>query len=211
MEQVYYVHIDGQQSGPYSLSQLRGIGITHDTMIWRSDLPNWVQAATLPEVVEIINVATPPPHGSQQVQQPYTPQESVYPQQQAFPQQQYGPQYPHPQQPYQYGGGNGMLPAGWVNWKGWAIAGTIVGIFSCCLGWIFGLIGVIRATEANTFAKAGMMEQAQEANKSAKTMTLVSVIIGGISLLVIMIYWVALGTVFTALIDNLYSTGMYDY
>lgn len=217
MEQtIYYVHIDGVQRGPFTLSQLEEIGITSETMVWRSDLPNWVKAHSLPEVLEIINRSYQPPQeelppvhppSNPAQEPPYQQPQSQHPYQQQQGVQYPGQQYGQPQQ-YRYGNVNGMLPPGWTNWQGWAIAGTIVGILTCCLGWIFGLIGVIRAVEANTYARAGMMEEAMASNRNAKTMTLISIIVGGLALLVILIYWVALGAVFSNIIN---AVGSYEY
>ena len=51
---VYYIHLNGQQMGPYKIHQLPGLGITADTMVWRSDMPDWVEARTLSELTGVI-------------------------------------------------------------------------------------------------------------------------------------------------------------
>lgn len=45
----YYILIDNEQKGPYTLEELRGRRITPDTLVWRSGLAEWVKASALPE------------------------------------------------------------------------------------------------------------------------------------------------------------------
>lgn len=213
---IYYVHLNGQQQGPYEKSQLYGLGLSHDTMVWRSDLPNWVAAGTLPELADVFQGG-----GYQQPQQPQQPQtgyEQGYGQQgygqqgydQGYGQQNYGNQgygnqgygnqgygnQGYGNQPHNNGynpQGQGAFPPGWTNWMGWAIGGTVAGFLFCCIGMIFGIIGIVKANKANSLAKQGMMMEAEQINKSAKTMTLISVILGAIAFLITIIWFIIVG------------------
>ena len=45
----YYVALDDQVFGPYSLNEVSGLGLTEDTLVCRSDL-EWTNASELPEL-----------------------------------------------------------------------------------------------------------------------------------------------------------------
>lgn len=61
---IYYVILDGQQSGPYSEGELsRLIGqkkITKDTYIWKPGMTDWQTAERLPDVLRLVAL-TPVP------------------------------------------------------------------------------------------------------------------------------------------------------
>jgi hypothetical protein len=75
----YYMHIGGQQVGPYEENELPSHGLTASTMVWREGMPDWVAASQVPELSHLL-----PPS-----QQPPTYQ----------PQPGYGPQQPYGAQP----------------------------------------------------------------------------------------------------------------
>lgn len=166
-ETLYYLHIDGQQKGPFPIHLLISEGLQPDTMVWRPGMQGWVQASSLPELAVLFAPGQPgyqQPFGQQQPYNPYG--------------QQPQPQNPYGQQPYAPNYYRGSYPPGWTNWLGWAIAGTVLGAFTCCLGLIFGIIGIVKANQANTQARVGDYEQAQITNNSAKTWTIVSLVLG---------------------------------
>ncbi|MBQ5992736.1 MAG: DUF4339 domain-containing protein [Bacteroidales bacterium] len=61
---IYYVIMDGQQSGPYTESELaRLIGqkkVTKDTYIWKPGMTDWQTAERLPDVLRLVAL-TPVP------------------------------------------------------------------------------------------------------------------------------------------------------
>lgn len=61
---IYYVIMDGQQSGPYSEGELaRLIGqtkVTKDTYIWKPGMTDWQTAERLPDVLRLVAL-TPVP------------------------------------------------------------------------------------------------------------------------------------------------------
>ncbi len=61
---IYYVIMDGQQSGPYTESEVaRLIGekkVTKDTYIWRPGMTDWQTAEKLPDVLRLVAL-TPVP------------------------------------------------------------------------------------------------------------------------------------------------------
>lgn len=181
-EKIYYVHLNGEQKGPFTLDQLRDIEIKEETMVWRSDLPNWVAAATLEELRPFFIV---PPQPVVPPIEPVQPQPSH---QQPYQQPQQ-PQYAPGSETYGHPNNNqnhvpGTYPPGWTNWLGWAIVGLVLGFFTCCLGLIFGIIATVKASQANSAAKAGDFNVAYPTNDSARTWTIVSLIVGGLGIII---------------------------
>ena len=100
----YYMHIGGQQVGPYEENELPSHGLTASTMVWREGMPDWVAASQVPELSHLL-----PPN-----QQPPTYQQ----------QPSYGPPPGYgPQQPY------GARPPMPDTYLVWAILATLL----CCL------------------------------------------------------------------------------
>lgn len=60
MNQQFYIAVNGQQTGPFSLDDLRTKNIQHDTLIWTEGLDSWTKAAQVAIVKDILK-ATPPP------------------------------------------------------------------------------------------------------------------------------------------------------
>jgi len=55
----YYLHDGAQQTGPFSLDELAQMPLTSTTMIWYKDLDDWQEAATIEELLPIINHPAP--------------------------------------------------------------------------------------------------------------------------------------------------------
>lgn len=199
-EIIYYIHINGEQKGPFNKEALPGLGLKPNSMVWRSDLPNWVEARTLPELVELLNEtswnAAPPQQPPRQAA-PSNP----YPQSQQGGFQTSGP-YCQPQSPG-YGGYQnndaprypGQFPPGWRSWLGWAIVGTIFGGLFTCVGFITGIIGIVYAAQANSDAKLGNMMSAESKNSTAKILTIISLVLAGIGLIACVAYIGMVGSI----------------
>ena len=56
----YYIVLNGMKEGPFTLEQLKGKGVTESTLVWKSGLPDWVKANTLPEVMQAITAPAVP-------------------------------------------------------------------------------------------------------------------------------------------------------
>ena len=71
----YYMHIGGQQVGPYEENELPSHGLTASTMVWREGMPDWVAASQVPELSHLLPPSQQPPSYQQQPsygpQQPY--------------------------------------------------------------------------------------------------------------------------------------------
>ena len=224
MATMYFIISEGQQAGPFPKEHLKARGVEKDTYVWREGLEGWVPASELPELQDIfeetIIQAVPqqpygqpqqpygqpqPPYG--QPQQPYRQPQQPYGQpQQPYgqPQQPYGqPQQPYgqPQQPYgqpqpPYGQpqpyGN---PVPHTNWMPWAIVGTIVGALFSCIGMIFGIIGIVKANNANKAYAVGDETGGDMNNSSAKTMTIIALVLAGIGLIVNLVWFGSLSAI----------------
>lgn len=172
MEEVYYIHVNGRQAGPFKKDRLIAEGMTADTMVWRPGLSGWVEASSLPELALLFHSYNQPPqnpYGGQQ--EPYS-QESVsydpYRNRQGY--NSYNDQPSHVP---------GTYPPGWTNWLGWAITATVLGFFCYLIFCIPGIIGIVKANEANTLARMGD-PRAYSVNSTAKAWTLIGLIISGI-------------------------------
>lgn len=69
------------------------------------------------------------------------------------------------------------------NWTTWAIIGTIAGALFSCIGLIFGIIGIVKANEANAAYARGDEQMGVSANATAKTMTIIALVLAGIGLI----------------------------
>ena len=211
MATMYFIISEGQQAGPFPKEHLKARGVEKDTYVWREGLEGWVPASELPELQDIfeetiIQAVPQQPYG--QPQQPYgQPQQPYRQPQQPYgqPQQPYGqPQQPYgqPQQPYgqpQQPYGQPQPPYGQpqpygnpvphTNWMPWAIVGTIVGALFSCIGMIFGIIGIVKANNANKAYAVGDETGGDMNNSSAKTMTIIALVLAGIGLIVNLVWF----------------------
>ena len=224
MATMYFIISEGQQAGPFPKEHLKARGVEKDTYVWREGLEGWVPASELPELQDIfeetiIQAVPQQPYGQPQQpygqpQQPYGQPQQPYGQpQQPYrqPQQPYGqlqqpygqPQQPYgqPQQPYgqpqpPYGQpqpyGN---PVPHTNWMPWAIVGTIVGALFSCIGMIFGIIGIVKANNANKAYAVGDETGGDMNNSSAKTMTIIALVLAGIGLIVNLVWFGSLSAI----------------
>lgn len=166
----YFVILNGNQAGPFPKEQLPYIGVRPDTFVWRQGLPEWVKAEMLPELADIF--MSDSAFGGYATQQP--PVNPVYPGSQVNP--------GSPENPYTiYGRQPG--PIQHTNWMPWAIVGTVFGALFSCIGMIFGIIGITNASKANKYYAAGFFDEGERSNSSARTMTIIALVLGGIGLL----------------------------
>jgi membrane protease subunit (stomatin/prohibitin family) len=56
----WYIAINGQQAGPFTLEQLRSQPVVGETLAWKAGMPGWVAAAALPELNILFQDAPPP-------------------------------------------------------------------------------------------------------------------------------------------------------
>ena len=56
----YYVAIDGEKQGPFSISELHKINLNKKTLVWYSGLGDWVNAEEIDELTHLMNDSPPP-------------------------------------------------------------------------------------------------------------------------------------------------------
>lgn len=145
----YYMHIGGQQLGPFEESELIAHGLMPETPVWAAGMPDWKPANQVPELAPLL------------FQQPLEQQYQQPPYQQAsYQQPQYEqPQYEQPQYQQQQWGNTPAMPDTYLVW------GILVTIF-CCLP--FGIVSIVKASQVSSLYAAGRYQDAQEASQSAK-------------------------------------------
>lgn len=57
----YYIITDNQRHGPYDIEQLKTIGLTRSTKVWREGLDEWTDAADVPELAALAAPDFTPP------------------------------------------------------------------------------------------------------------------------------------------------------
>ncbi len=57
---TYYIHFDNQQSGPFTIEELKTKNITRETLVWKEGMANWVKARELNDLDILFNSQPPP-------------------------------------------------------------------------------------------------------------------------------------------------------
>ena len=209
----YYIAENGQPAGPFEVNELLAHGMTVNSQVWCETMENWTAAGQVPELMPLLGIepqpAVLPEQPAYQPEQPaYQPEQQAYqPEQPAYePQQQqaYQPQqqqaYQPQQQPYQQGQPSGgyaqpqyaqpqyaqPLPAIPKNWMTESVLIVILSALCCCnpISFITGIVALVNAGKVKSAYERGDMFTAQESSKSAKTWTLISLVIMLLSVVV---------------------------
>lgn len=168
----YYMVIDGRRVGPLPLYDLKANGLKPDTLVWRPGMQTWEPAHTLSELAPIL---TPPEEES--AFGTYAEHVDIIPPPAS------GQPYGTPRRPYDGTSHPSATPP--YNWQTLAIIGIVCGIFfGGCIGAIFGIIGLNYARKANRLYARNFDAEAAQANMTAKTMTIISLVFSGLGLLV---------------------------
>ena len=95
------------------------------------------------------------------------------------------------------------------DWLVWAIVTTILGVFlSYTIGFLFGGVGIIFSALANSAYKSGNIVDAQEKNRTAKIMTIISLVVNGLGLLLtllIIILYLSFGFICLDALTDIFS------
>ncbi len=187
----YFIIINGRQSGPHSLNELRSMQITRQTPVWTDGMPDWADAGDVPELAVLF--APRPPKAPLY----YAIVNGV----------QIGPMLPYelirrgvaPQTPVWSEGMSDWREASTVddfrqffttpaiqhtNWLPWAIVGTVLALCTSCIGVIFGIIGIIKASEANRHYAEGNESMGRMANSNAQIMTIIALALDAVGIMV---------------------------
>lgn len=174
-----YIHANGSNMGPYSLEQLKGLGISPDTPVWYNGLPDWTPAGVAPATRELFFAPSPDkaivpaePYAEAQAtsasgesappvpgaQQGYNPNQGYY-SQQGY----------NPNQGYPYGPGQQGPPPSYLAW-------AIISTLCCCIP--FGVVAIIYASKVNGLWLRGDVNGAYKASARAQTWTILAIVSG---------------------------------
>jgi TM2 domain-containing membrane protein YozV len=56
----YYIAAGSVQQGPFTVEQLRGMGLRPDTLVWGEGMPQWQPASLVSELQPVLAAAGPP-------------------------------------------------------------------------------------------------------------------------------------------------------
>lgn len=143
----YYVIIDGNQHGPLSVEQLRGLSVKPETPVWHEGLTDWTTIAKIPALMSALFPAVPPQNPCQIA----PPQRPVVP----------------PQQNFNYGEQSGINAS---TWKANGIILTVLGVIFSFLAMIFGIIAIVSAAKVPKLEAEGNYQRAREKASTARTM-----------------------------------------
>ncbi|MDR1859969.1 MAG: DUF4339 domain-containing protein [Bacteroidales bacterium] len=79
MAKEYHIAVDGQRQGPFSIDDLRGLGISEETLVWHKSRENWQKAGDTPELAPLFRAAPPPVPESGHIKAPPIPGSSPPP------------------------------------------------------------------------------------------------------------------------------------
>lgn len=197
----YWTIIDDRHAGPFTVDELISMGITPDTPVWTSGLPDWVEAHEIAELraaIELRDKAVAPqepmpapqpqpvapqpaatPHPVVEPQQPSEqPQPAVEPAR-AYqaPQPQYqAPQYPEqPRWEWQQPAVKPDEPCP-PAYLAWSIIVTIL----CCQ--VLGIVAIICSAQTKQAYNRGNLAKAKKMSEWAQWMIIISIVFGLISL-----------------------------
>ena len=160
----YYLSNNGQQMGPFDEAQLVANGLNANSQVWWEGQPSWVPASQVPAL-------------------------APYLQQPQYQQPQYQQPYGGYQQPASYGYNQGEMPPCPNNNMVMAIIATVVSLFGCCIAFIMGIVAIVQASGVNSAYSAGDYNLAVKKAKSAKTWSLISLILAVISIILTIILY----------------------
>lgn len=145
MKEYFYIDVNGNQVGPCQLSDLIGV-INLDTIVWTSELTDWVQARNVAELADALNA--------------YQTQQNAYQQQ---PRQQ--PTYQQP--PRQQRPATRPKPDNYL-------VLSIISVFFCCIP--LSIAAIIYAIKVDDYWSKGDYESAYDASNKAKKLLIWSAV-----------------------------------
>lgn len=171
MEKTYYYRVGEQQVGPVSLDQMRG-AVNLDTYVWSEGMANWQTVSQLPDLMAQLGLST-----YQQAAAPTQPAQPSQPSYQtSYNAENISAKPPKPN--------NHLVMA-------------IISIFICQP---LGIIATIMAIMSDSAYNRGDYEEAEKKAKTAKTLSMVGLIIG-------LLFWVLyIGLAVVGALSGAYSS-----
>lgn len=163
----YYIAVNNQHQGPYSVEELKSMNIAPDTYVWCEGMAEWAKASDVEEIRQVMVEPSMPsmPQAGPAVPPPCTPV---------------------PPQPTYAAGGATPQQAPVVPPKSWLVESILVTLF-CCLP--FGIVGIIKASETNSAISRGDFAAAEASSRDAGKWTKIGFWVGiGVAVLYILFY-----------------------
>ena len=157
MKEYFYIDVNGNQVGPCQLSDLIGV-INLDTMVWTSELTDWVQARNVAELADALNA--------------YQTQQNAY-------QQQPRQQPTHQQPPRQQRPATRPKPDNYL-------VLSIISVFFCCIP--LSIAAIIYAIKVDEYWSKGDYESAYDASNKAKKLLIWSAVATAILTIAVIIF-----------------------
>lgn len=63
---MWYIIFNGQQVGPMSKQELLNYNLNPESMVWSQGMPDWTRAANVPELTDVLQIATQRAQGAPQ-------------------------------------------------------------------------------------------------------------------------------------------------
>lgn len=175
----YYLIDNGTPAGPFDREELAAHDITPDTQVWHEDLETWTAARDISSLADLFTGNTP---------QATTQPSAAYGQGSCPPPYAYG--YPR------YAPAESAAPANFRSGKGLAVTSIVIasmamvfGIFCLFIPWIFAIPSLIlailsmsKAGDAVRVAATGNIGAADRMAHFARTMGIISIILGILAL-----------------------------
>ncbi|MCM1153156.1 MAG: GYF domain-containing protein [Muribaculum sp.] len=158
----YYVIVNGLQQGPIDPRQFAAMGINGASMVWREGMAEWQPASSLPELIPYLGASYGNPVQNNGYQSAQNSSMGYTNQNQGF---------------------DHYSSTVHTNWMPWAIVATVLGALFSCIGMVFGIIAINKAKTANEYYSIGDDIQGDAANSSARTMTIIGLVIAGIGVI----------------------------
>lgn len=62
---IWFIRHNNESLGPYTINELKNLSLAKDDYIWKEGLPDWMQAASIPELKQLFVTISPPPFVAQ--------------------------------------------------------------------------------------------------------------------------------------------------
>ena len=148
----YYLVINGEKSGPFTIDQLATQQLTPETPVWTEGMSDWMPAQQVAELSSFFAPQTPGPEMAQPTVPPQAPAYNAAPS--------YG--NPQPQTP----NGQVMPP----NYLVWSILVTLL----CCIPG--GVVAIVYSTQVSSRFQQGDYAGANESSRNARKWVIISAI-----------------------------------
>lgn len=148
----YFLVVNGEKSGPFTIDQLATQQLTPQTLVWTEGMSDWAPAQQFAELSSLFAPQAPTPEASQPT---VTPQASAYNAAPAYDNPQ--PQAPNTQ----------VVPPNYLVW-------SILAALLCCLPG--GIVAIVYSTQVSSRFQQGDYAGANESSRNARKWVIISAI-----------------------------------